>query len=55
VVPTKAKYFAAIGMLIGFILLLNSTAPNWVVYLVAAIEIAVMIYLILRPSQPPQH
>jgi uncharacterized membrane protein YbaN (DUF454 family) len=55
VVPTKAKYFAAIGMLTGFILLLNSTAPNWVVYLVAAIEIAVMIYLILRPSQPPKH
>ena len=55
VVPAKAKYFAAIGMLTGFILLLNSTAPNWVVYLVAAIEIAVMIYLILRPSQPPKH
>ncbi len=54
VVPTKAKCYAAIGMLIGFIFLLHSTAPIWVVYLVAAIEITVMIYLILRPSQPPK-
>jgi len=55
VVPVKAKYYAAIGMLIGFIFLLYSTAPIWVIYLVAAIEISVMIYLILRPSTPPKY
>jgi len=55
VVPVKAKCYAAIGMLIGFIFLLYSAAPIWVIYLVAAIEISVMIYLILRPSSPPKH
>ncbi|TMP03277.1 DUF454 domain-containing protein [Pseudoalteromonas sp. S3178] len=54
VVPVKAKCYAAIGMLIGFVFLLYSSAPVWVIYLVAAIEISVMIYLILRPSYPPK-
>jgi uncharacterized protein len=54
VVPLKAKYYAAIGMLLGFVLLLYSAPPLWVVYLVATIEISVLIYLILRPSTPPQ-
>ena len=54
VVPIKAKCYAAIGMLIGFIFLLYSAAPIWVIYLVAVIEISVMIYLILRPSAPPR-
>jgi uncharacterized protein len=53
VVPVKAKYAAAIGMLIGFMLLLYSTPPMWVIFLVAAIEVLVMIYLILTPSTPP--
>ncbi|KYL33707.1 hypothetical protein A2I98_13145 [Pseudoalteromonas agarivorans] len=53
VVPVKAKCYAAIGMLIGFVFLLYSNAPVWVIYLVGVIEIAVMIYLILRPSHPP--
>jgi uncharacterized membrane protein YbaN (DUF454 family) len=55
VVPIKAKCYAAIGMLIGFIFLLYSAAPIWVIYLVAAIEISVIIYLILRPSTPPKY
>ena len=55
VVPVKAKCYAAIGMLIGFIFLLYSAAPIWIIYLVAVIEISVMIYLILRPSTPPKH
>ncbi|ASM51560.1 hypothetical protein PESP_a3803 [Pseudoalteromonas espejiana DSM 9414] len=53
VVPVKAKCYAAIGMLIGFIFLLYSSAPIWVAYMVAMIEIAVMVYLIKRPSTPP--
>jgi uncharacterized membrane protein YbaN (DUF454 family) len=52
-VPVKAKCYAAIGMLIGFVFLLYSNAPVWVIYLVGVIEIAVIIYLILRPSHPP--
>jgi uncharacterized protein len=55
VVPVKAKCYAAIGMLIGFTFLLYSAAPIWVIYLVAIIEVLVMIYLILRPSSPPKH
>ncbi len=55
VVTVKAKCYAAIGMLIGFIFLLYSAAPIWVIYLVAIIEVLVMIYLILRPSSPPKH
>ena len=55
VVPVKAKCYAAIGMLIGFIFLLYSNAPIWVICLVAVIEVSVMIYLILRPSSPPTH
>ena len=55
VVPVKAKCYAAIGMLIGFIFLLYSAAPIWVICLVAVIEVLVMIYLILRPSSHPTH
>ena len=53
VVPIKAKCFAAIGMLIGFMFLLYSSAPIWVIPLVATIEILVMIYLLSKPSYPP--
>ncbi|NMM40597.1 YbaN family protein [Pseudoalteromonas arctica] len=52
VVPVKAKWFAGIGMLFGFILLLLSSPPWWVIILVAIIEMAVMAYLISRPSKP---
>ncbi|MEN8636982.1 YbaN family protein [Pseudoalteromonas distincta] len=55
VVPVKAKCYAAIGMLIGFIFLLYSAAPIWVICLVAVVEVSVIIYLILRPSSPPKH
>ena len=54
VVPIKAKCYAAIGMLIGFVFLLYSSAPVWVIYLVAVIELSVLVYLILRPSKPPK-
>jgi uncharacterized membrane protein YbaN (DUF454 family) len=53
VVPVKAKFYAGIGMLTGFIFLLYSHVPLWVIMCVALIELAVMIYLILRPSSPP--
>lgn len=52
VVPVKAKWFAGIGMLFGFILLLLSSPAWWVIILVATIEIAVMAYLLNRPSKP---
>lgn len=54
VVPIKAKYCAGIGMLGGFIFLVYSTPPIWVIYLVAIIEICVMAYLISRPSTVPK-
>lgn len=54
VVPVKAKYCAALGMLVGFIFLLASSPAIWVIFLVAIIEVAVMIYLILRPSSVPK-
>ena len=52
VVPVKAKWFAGIGMLFGFILLVLSSPAWWVILLVATIEIAVMAYLLNRPSKP---
>ncbi|MGR3980518.1 YbaN family protein [Pseudoalteromonas sp. 1181_04] len=51
VVPVKAKWFAGIGMSLGFIILLLCAPPWWVLLLVACIEIAVMIYLLSRPSK----
>ncbi|MBE0458136.1 YbaN family protein [Pseudoalteromonas sp. KG3] len=51
VVPVKAKWFAGTGMLFGFILLLLSSPAWWVLVMVASIEIAVMIYLLSRPSK----
>ncbi|MDP2633556.1 MAG: YbaN family protein [Pseudoalteromonas sp.] len=54
VVPLKAKWFAGIGMLAGFILLVLSTPPIWIIALVAGIELAVMAYLLTRPSRIPE-
>ncbi|WP_047236194.1 YbaN family protein [Chromobacterium subtsugae] len=52
VVPVKAKCFAAFGMGVGFIALLLSRPPHWVPWLVAAIELSVLLYLLSRPSRP---
>ena len=52
IVPTRAKFLAAFGMVLGYIFLLQSAAPVWVMYLVAVIEIGVLGYLINRPSAP---
>ncbi|HEA16287.1 MAG TPA: DUF454 domain-containing protein [Pseudoalteromonas prydzensis] len=52
VVPVRAKWFAGVGMSLGFIVLLLSSPAWWVLVLVASIEIAVMIYLLSRPSKP---
>ncbi len=54
VVPIKAKWFAGIGMLCGFVLLAMSSPSGWVLYMVAVIESSVMIYLLSRPSRPSQ-
>ena len=51
VVPVKAKWFAGTGMLFGFILLVLSSPAWWVLVIVASIEIAVMVYLLSRPSK----
>ncbi|MCF6441614.1 YbaN family protein [Pseudoalteromonas luteoviolacea] len=53
VVPPKGKWGAGIGMLIGYIILCFSTAPWYVLVLVAVIEIAVLAYVLTRPSHPP--
>ncbi len=50
VVPTKAKWLAALGMSIGLYMMMFSTAPSYAVVLVAAIEACVLVYLIRRPS-----
>ncbi|MGE6463142.1 YbaN family protein [Pseudoalteromonas tetraodonis] len=55
VVPVKAKYAAGIGMLIGFIFLLYSSPPAWVIALVAVVEVLVLTYLISKPSAPPKN
>ncbi|WP_434630897.1 YbaN family protein [Chromobacterium sp. CV08] len=52
VVPVKAKCFAALGMGAGFAALLLARPPHWVPWLVAAIELAVLAYLLGRPSRP---
>ena len=55
VVPLKAKWFAGIGMLIGFIFLLYSSSPSWVIVLVAVVEVLVLTYLISKASTPPKN
>ncbi len=50
VVPIKAKWFAALGMFAGFVILNYSAAPYWVACMVAATEIIVLAYLLSRPS-----
>lgn len=50
VVPIKAKWFAGMGMLAGFVLLFFTHPSGWVLYTVALVEVAVMIYLLSRPS-----
>ena len=54
VVPVKAKWFAAIGMLFGFVLLVISSPSGWIIYMVGVIESSVMTYLLSRPSYPNQ-
>ncbi len=51
VVPTKAKWLAALGMSIGLYMMMFSTAPSYAVVLVAAIEACVLVYLIRRPGK----
>jgi hypothetical protein len=42
-------------MLIGFIFLLYSSPPAWVIALVAVVEVLVLTYLISKPSTPPKN
>ncbi|OHX17811.1 hypothetical protein BI343_09475 [Chromobacterium amazonense] len=52
IVPARAKCFAALGMGAGFVALLLARPPHWVPWLVAAIELSVLLYLLSRPSKP---
>jgi uncharacterized membrane protein YbaN (DUF454 family) len=54
VVPLKAKWCAGFGMFAGFVILVLSAPPSWVIALVAMIELAVMVYLLTRPSRIPE-
>ncbi|MFC3033299.1 YbaN family protein [Pseudoalteromonas fenneropenaei] len=54
IIPIKGKCLAGTGMLIGFALLCFSSAPIWVIALVACIEIAVLYYICTRPSAAPR-
>jgi hypothetical protein len=40
-------------MLLGYMILLYSQPALWVLILVASIEVAVMIYIVSKPSTPP--
>jgi uncharacterized membrane protein YbaN (DUF454 family) len=51
VVPVKAKWFAGLGMGVGFAALLLARPPHWVPWLVGAIELSVLLYLLSRPSR----
>lgn len=53
VIPSKGKWGAGLGMLLGFIILVFSQPAIWVLVLVASIEMAVMAYIISKPSTPP--
>lgn len=53
VIPSKGKWGAGLGMLLGFIILVFSQPAIWVLMLVASIEMAVMAYIISKPSTPP--
>ncbi|OHX18466.1 TonB family protein [Chromobacterium sphagni] len=53
IVPVRAKCFAALGMAVGFIALLLARPPHWVPWLVAVIELSVLLYLLGRPSRLP--
>ena len=53
VIPTKGKWGAGCGMTLGYIILLYSQPALWVLILVASIEVAVMIYILSKPSAPP--
>lgn len=53
VIPSKGKWGAGLGMLLGFIILAFSQPAIWVLMLVASIEMAVMAYIISKPSTPP--
>ena len=53
VIPSKGKWGAGLGMLLGFIILAFSQPAIWVLMLVASIEMAVMAYIVSKPSTPP--
>ena len=53
VIPVKGKIGATLGMAIGLVALGLSSAPIWVVWMVAGIEIIVLAYIYSRPSFVP--
>ncbi|TMO53436.1 YbaN family protein [Pseudoalteromonas phenolica] len=53
VIPAKGKWGAGLGMLLGYLILIYSQPAFWVLALVASIEVAVMIYILSKPSIPP--
>jgi uncharacterized membrane protein YbaN (DUF454 family) len=53
VIPPKGKYCAALGMLLGFIILAFNQPPIWVLLCVACCEVLVLIYIFSKPSSPP--
>lgn len=55
VIPPKGKWGAGLGMLLGFVILALGQPPLWVLLVVAAVEIAVMAYILSRPSYLPVH
>lgn len=55
IIPPVAKKYAVIGISCGFIVLLLTAAPLWVKTLVAIIDVAVIAYIMTRPSALNSH
>ena len=51
-VSRRGKVLACVGMAIGFVAMCLGHPPWWVLVLVATMEVAVIIYLLLRPEGP---
>jgi TonB family protein len=50
VIPVKAKFYASLGMIFGYIFLIYSQVPFWVLGLVAVIELPILCYILSKSS-----
>lgn len=53
VIPIKGKIAAALGMGIGLFCLILSNVPLWIILCVTSVKVAVMGYIVSKPSKVP--